>query len=98
MIALGPMPCSIAPVRTSDQLMVSSFLTDAHCSTEQALRSYEQDQHEDDERRDVLELWGDHDRRELDEQPDDQAADHGSPDRAEAAEGHRGEHEEKDLV
>src|SRR5689334_23623122 len=60
-----------------------------------ALRPYQQDQDQDDQRAHVLQLDRDPQGGHLDEDAHDQAADEGAVGRAEATEGDAGEHEQQ---
>src|SRR4051794_18311578 len=77
--------------------MPGSLLADSLSPAEQALGPHQQDEDEDEERRGVLEVAGDHQGRELHHQPDDQGADQRPEGRAQAAQRHGGEEQEQDL-
>src|SRR4029450_10943289 len=75
--------------------MPGSLLTDSLGPAEQALGPHEQDEDEDEERRGVLEVTGDHQGRELHDHADEQRADQGAERRAQAAQGHRREEQQQ---
>src|SRR3954453_15465151 len=73
------------------------LLTDPLRLAEQTLGSHQQEQDEDEQRGGVLEVAGDHQGRELDDQPDDHGPDQGPERRPQTTEGHRREEQEQDL-
>src|SRR6478736_1509579 len=74
-----------------------SLLPDPLGPAEQTLRSHQQEQDEDEQCRGVLEVARNHQRRQLDDETDDQGADHRSERRPEATQGHGREQQQQDL-
>src|SRR6478672_12034062 len=70
-------------------IALRSLLPDPLGLAEQTLRPHEKEQDEDEQCRGVLEVSGDDQRRQLDDEPDDQRAEQRAERGAESAQGHR---------
>src|SRR6476469_879697 len=95
-MVVEPMMASSDTLKILLQFMVVPS-ADPGPAAEDALRPEEQDHDQHGQRAHGLQLGRDPQRGDLDEQPDDEAAEQRAPGRAEAAEGHRGEDEQQDL-